>query len=501
MGKPGTPESARLLFNGDEQGWFGQICVGITDPAQLKRTLEEDFVDKLAQAGVDQVSICLWSWFKCLGRSSVAEKRNGRDFWDCWDPLYEAGEDPVSIMLNRCHQRGMSFIAGMRMNDRHNDKVCPKGSFIMDNPQWQLRVGGGTAINYQYEPVRQEILNYIEDMLARYDVDGVEFDYMRWCHMFEPGTGSQHADELTDFTRKTRALLDAAAGKRGRDRLLLGVRVPQTLAECHYLGFDVETWIKEGLVDYVCPSRFISTGFNCPVDDFARLTRGTSCKVYPSVHPNIGMGILPLLAGKPAQAEPMQPADYRAAARNFFAFGADGLQTYNIFSFAGVRQVAQMLDQAVVDGQDRRYVYYPYLWGGAGFGPEPTDFIHKSVITLQRVKQVPPVSGSMRLRIAEDLTDRKLTAALKFKAVGLGNGDTLQLQLNGHDIPARFISRSLERYEDIAYYEYSVKLHRSAVAPFLQRGDNTLVVSLPTDWLPGERVLIGDFEIHVSVEH
>ena len=55
---------------------------------------------------------------------------------------------------------------------------------------------------------------------------------------------------MTRFIRRVRQKLDAEAGKKGH-RLLLGVRVPQTLEECHALGYDVPTWIKEGLIDYV----------------------------------------------------------------------------------------------------------------------------------------------------------------------------------------------------------------------------------------------------------
>ncbi len=482
----------RLLFNGDEQGWYG--VVGITDPAEIRRTLEEEFVDKLAEAGVDQVSICLWSWFKCLGHSSVVERRSGRPSWDCWDPLYEAGEDPVQIMLDRCHDRGMRFITGMRMNDRHSDGSCPKGRFIMDNPQWQLKgVSYATAIDYQYEPVRQKILDYIEDMLTRYDVDGIEFDYMRFCHMFEPGTGPQHADKLTDFTRKTRALLDAQATRRGRERLLLGVRVPATLQECHYLGFDVETWIKEGLVDYVCPSRFMDTAFNCPVEDFAALAQGTPCQVYPSVHLWSGRSMVP------RQEILMTPAQMRAAARNFFAFGADGLQTYNCFSFAEVHPVAVLLDPTTRQQFPREYVYYPGLYSGDGFGAEMTDFVHKSLVKLVRVKQVPPPSDNLRFRIAETLTDPGVSAMLRFRAVGLADGETLELAINHHRVPARLISCSEQQMEDLGYHEYSVDLDRKTVAPFLIRGDNTLTIALRADWLRDGHVTIGDLQLHVSL--
>ena len=493
----------RLLYNGDEQSWwYAGICPDNTDPAAIRRTLEEEVVDKLAEAGVDQVSICMWSWFKCLGSSSVVERRDGPpEFWDAWDALYEAGGDPVQIMLDRCHSRKMTFLCGMRMNDRHPDATCPKGRFIMDNPQWQLKgVRYATAIDYQYEPVRQNILDYIEDMLTRYDVDGVEFDYMRMCHMFEPGTGPQHADKLTDFTRKTRALLDAAAASRARERLLLGVRVPATLQECHYLGFDVETWIKEGLLDYVCPSRFHQTALNCPVEDFVALARQTSCKVYPSVHWVDGTSMLPVLAGKGGQITAMETPKFRAAARNFFAFGADGIQTYNCFSFGAVRWVAAFIDPATRENGSREYTYYPYLYSSS-LGPEETDFLHKSVMILPRIKQVPPPpSDNLCFRITETPGDPAVSATLNFRAVGLADGETLEIAVNHHRVPAPLITRSEQQmFEDLPYHDYSVDLDPETLSPFLIRGDNTLTIALRDDyWVRDGQVTVGDLRVDVD---
>src|SRR3989337_2109625 len=84
----------RFLVNIDEEGWWGWGCKDKTDPADLRKHLEEEFVDKLADNDVDVLSVCLWSWFKCEGRSGVVERRRGRPDWDCWDRLYEVGEDP-----------------------------------------------------------------------------------------------------------------------------------------------------------------------------------------------------------------------------------------------------------------------------------------------------------------------------------------------------------------------------------------------------------------------
>ena len=62
------------------------------------------------------------------------------------------------------------------------------------------------------------------------------------------------------------------------------------------------------------------TDFNTKVEDFVRLTEGTDCKIYPAIHPIICWGDEPGI---------MNIANYRGAAQNFYASGADGLETYN----------------------------------------------------------------------------------------------------------------------------------------------------------------------------
>ena len=501
----------RILFNNDEEQWIGTACVGKTDPEEIKRTLEEDIVDELAEGRVDTLTWCLWSTFRCVGRSRVAEKRSGWAAWDCWDPLYEVGYDPVQIIIDRCHQRGMGFIAGMRMNDRHGgSEFTFAGRFIKEHPEWQLS-SLKPGMNYAYEPVRQKVLAYIEDLLAGHEVDGIEFDYMRWCHMFEPGEGQQKAHLLTDFTRKARELLDAAAQRRGRSRLVLGVRVPQTLAECDYLGFDVASWIKEGLVDYVVPSDFFYTDFNAKTEDFVKLAEGTDCKIYPAISPVICWGNNP---------GAMTLANHRAAAQNFYAYGADGLETYNyqfhwhrrVFAPGPVRKGAYMWpaalgylrdlrDPQTVSERDRHYLFYP-LWDRAA----PSGSVHDDRIRLDRAQ--PGAQGSQRFRVAEDLSNPKLRATMEFKAVGLAEDESLEIQLNGTPAPDKCTRRHFyadgqnkwQGRELPAFHLYVIDLDEEVLAPAMINGDNELTVRLiPTEAQSEGTVTIDELEVYVYV--
>ena len=78
-------------------------------------------------------------------------------------------------------------------------------------------------MDYKYDGVRRIVLTFIEEFLERYDVDGLELDWMRWCHMFQRLEAERNAPILTEFVGQVRLLLDQAAAKRGRTRLALGV--------------------------------------------------------------------------------------------------------------------------------------------------------------------------------------------------------------------------------------------------------------------------------------
>lgn len=394
--------------------------------------------------------------------------------------LIEAGDDLVEIMRDRCEERGMTFLAGIRMNDRHRANPFLEKMFEA-HPEWRLM---GSGINYKYDGAREAVLAFIAEFLDRYDVAGIEFDYLRWGHVFDPAEAEGHAPLLTDFTRRARALLDAAATKRGRKRLMLGVRVPQTLEECRDLGMDLGAWIKEGLVDYVSPTDFFYTDFNTRIEDYAALTQDTACRLYPTIHPVIASG---------NQATLLPEAGYRAAAKNFDAFGAHGISSYNYqynwaqmyggYKFGpkemwpeALQFMGQLGDPAAINGKSRRYFFHPLWTGGA-----PTGATKNDRIVLPRGGTLP---GTMRMRLAEDPTDPHLAATLEFKAVGMVEGDRLEVSINGNTVGGDKIERHFDadgqsENEGRKLRPYFGHRMQVPMAHFVH-GDNTLEVRLAT---------------------
>ncbi len=421
------------------------------DAEKLKAILES-VVDEHAKSGVDRLVHCVFALpegvvpagMKSFYRRGWKGDLGGNDHSHI-HVMEEGGHDTIQVILDRSRQQGMQFLAGLRMNDRHGN--AGESQFGRAHPDWLIKDPKFPALDYRQAGVRQAVLDVAREMLERYDVDGIELDWMRHCHVFNPSEAEQSAPILTAFVADMRKLLDEAARKRGRDRLLLGVRVAQTADECRVLGYDVRAWAQQGIVDYMCPSDFFYNDCNVETEKFVAMTRGTRCKVYPSIHAKI--------AHDHFHAVPSL-ANYRATAKNFFAYGADGVSVYNYHyhwradmgpeeDWPGVMQyLAEVRDAATVARGNRHYLYYP-LWlpGKCPTGPQ---FNKTNTITLKPDQP----NGAVTFRMAEDLADPTWDTRLEFKLMGKSEsvspnieGGTLRVRLNGHDIKADQLTSTL----------------------------------------------------------
>ena len=458
--------------------------------AQFSKRILEEMIDEEAAAQVDTLAYCLFTAFWSDVPSSKIT-----DLFP-WRPpgMDEAGIDTLKVLIDRCHHHKMKFIADVRMNDRHG---VPPNGIAKSHPEWALF---GGAYDYALAPVRQAMLDFNQEVLDGYDVDGIEYDYMRWCHMFKPGEGKKHAHLLTDFTRKSRKQLDEAAERRERGRLLLGVRVPQTLEECEYLGFDLATWIKEGLVDYVVPSDFMHSDTNMKTEDFVKLAEGANCKVYPAIHPRISQD------GPNEHHRVMTLANFQAAAQNFYAFGADGISPYNYdVSPTALGWLRQLRYPEEISQRDRHYLFYA-VWKKPR--KSPSGFSHDGNIYLDRAK--PVLEGSQRFRMAEDFSNHKLQTAIKFKVLGLAEGETLKIQINGADVPAEYVTRVFHKDGQNVHegdplpafhlYEIDMNWEPAGRKQPMIFGDNQLTVRLvPAEGKKEGQVSIEELECYVSV--
>jgi hypothetical protein len=437
----------------------------VSDPSTIARiflpnpTRERDlreWIDFAADAGIDMYGQEIWSQGWTAYWESKTYEYDQRWQHQRFRELIDAGTQPVEILVDQVHKRGMDFIAGFRMNDGHAGHNRREGigiaTFIESNPQWRLIdprpepiYQEPEALDFSFEEVRDYTRGVIEEAATRFDIDGVELCF-RDAGYFPLGTARERMDLMTGLLRGIRASLDERGRAAGR-KLRLGARVFATFEECAGMGLDVPAWITEGILDFVCPMDVLYNDFNIPYPEWAALTRASGCMLYPGIHPWNSYR-----KRYQKKRKTISWATHRALAHTMYAAGADGVSSFNHFVSSawgapfyphGLHVFNQLGDPARVARGERHYIY-DSPWSDCTIFGEPggkcgTGAVKHAKIELGRGETAP--SGELPFQLYEDL-DRAYEATLLFRGFGLSSEDTLEVRVNGKVIPDEKIRRT-----------------------------------------------------------
>ena len=440
LGRFSSRSPRRILYVSDPSSIASRY---LPDPATVEAL--QEWVDRLSAARVDtfvqEAYTQGWTTYWRVDDLEYDARPQHRRFL----PLLEQGIQPLGVLLEQCHKRGMECLAGIRINDNHGHISVQQGvgagsSFLVKNTQWQLKEAPpgtyyalSTPLDFSFSQVRDYVFAAASQLVDRFPVDGLELCF-RDHRYFPPGRGPERKTLMTDLVRRVRRRLDEVGQKRG-ERLRLGARVFQTLEECRQLGLDLETWISEDLIDYVAPNDTMHTEPNARYEEFSRLTRQGNCLLYPGMLPWTSQRMRRRQGG---QLMPLE--QQRAAAANMYAAGADGIGFYNHFnplSWAPfypqqLLQLAEMRDPKALLQGDRHYVFEPGWAGCLGFGKDraSTGAVKADRLVLRRT---PGSSAGYRFRVCENLS-RARGATLLFRAFGAQAQDRLNVKINGESI-------------------------------------------------------------------
>jgi hypothetical protein len=456
LGPPAPRGSRRIVYVSDPSSIAMHYLPDPTTEEDLR-----DWVGELAAARVDtfvqEAYTQGWTTYWRGDRFEYDARPQHRRFL----PLLDKGIQPLQVLVDACRRRGVEFLAGIRINDNHGHISVSQGvgagaRFLTGHPEWQLKdfppgpyYRLSTPFDFTFPEVRDYIHAVCEDLVGRFDVDGLELCF-RDHQYFPVGKGEERRGLMTDLVRRIRGLLEPRAGRRRR---LLGARVYQTLDECRVQGLDVPGWIREGLLDYVSPGDVMHADFNAPYEEFTALTRATRCRLYPGVLPWTSIRQRRRGGGMPISAEQL-----RALARNLYGAGADGLSFYNHFTTIQwapfypmmLQDCADLRDPARLGQGGRHYVFEPIWAGSTGFGEgrTGTGALKADAIVLERGRT--GASGRYRFRVCEDLAAAR-KACLVFRGAPWAARDRLAIKVNGRALPQRAARRrGDERRVDMA---------------------------------------------------
>ncbi|MGC9318068.1 MAG: family 10 glycosylhydrolase [Armatimonadota bacterium] len=289
--------------------------------------------------------------------------------------LIAQGHDPLAVVARQAREDGIKLFASMRMGPFYAEPYAEvfNGSFYARNqhlrivlPNGELPEPGNNTtpdytvqrpnLSYVYPRVRQFFLDVFDDACRR-DLAGVNLDFVRNFPFFgyekplvesfvskygtqPPGDDPElwwrhRATYMTQLVRDLRAQLDVTEERLGHD-LEISARVDYQ----HYLewGLDIETWMREGLLDILIVTRAGRGGFNIfDLEPFVTMAEGTGCRVVAGEESIMrGHDLTPeedrrLQRGETVvrESRAMSTLEYCRRAVQWYQQGADGIHIFN----------------------------------------------------------------------------------------------------------------------------------------------------------------------------
>ena len=482
----------RIILNNDGDDFYH--AENLTSAGQF---LAQRF-EGLENTHVDTVSYCVIGGFP-LGQhhSKVCDAPGlpGRDSilaphaWD--DPrMFFEGRDCLEIVSDFCRRHDIEVWASIRMNDNHDQWTKARRTpWKNDHPErWLAQppdLGGGIeekcfwiseaalahparwiargsycryyGANYERADVRDKMFEMIEDVCRRYDLDGIELDFLRNSSLFgatargEPDVGDENRALLTDLIRRIRVMTEEVGLKRGRP-MVIAVRVPDDPGLASAYGMDTPRWLSEELIDIIIAGEsarirpwkeFVALGHSHGVPVYA-----CACEIYTQDVRSI-----------------------RGRALAVLAAGADGIYTFNHFDPKSPIW-REMGDTGLLTRQERitpvcNAIIRAYSWNAIYLMPDVERFLARPPRLPLELPDGRPCTfefeaGEQGADIAVSPTPY---AALCLRFGLLEAEDTIEIALNGKPLHGR---RDLPAPGWITCAD---------VAPALRWGDNVLTLT------------------------
>jgi hypothetical protein len=383
--------------------------------------------------------------------------------------LSRQGTDDLRLVIEASRKQGIEVFWSMRMNDihdnaKHESEIAQwkkdHRHVLMGRPEDKERFPPEdprhiwTFVDYSHPEVRDLMVATFKEVLAGYDVDGVDLDFLRHpaffpeTRLFQPVT-RPHLEMMTELVGRIRGEVLAASRRRGRP-VLMSVRVLPTLAQNRHFGFDIQEWVRRGYLDLIVVGGGYDP-FTMPAKDM--IDRGDQWEVPVYVCLS-SSGFVHSMAGRrfystdadqwgqsqPEASEEVALRGWRAAAANAWLAGAKGIMTFNLFPRHPESRATRMARRVWKEiGDPETLAFTDKLYVVENLESLQVGFMMGSVPVEGRLPvRVEPGAAVQRvLPVADDLAgagNRLRSLTLRMKLAGLRSGDAVAVRLNGEKL-------------------------------------------------------------------
>ncbi len=195
---------------------------------------------------------------------------------------------------------------GFRLHANFGASNCYPGSplqgdFSKKHPEWMR----GSALRYEVPEVRAYALSLYREALE-IGAEALSLDFCRYPETIDK------VETANTFMQSLRRLAEEFGKRRGKHVPIL-VRFPGPHVRRWEL-FDYETWVREGWVDFLCPSNIQGRHLHIDPAPYLAAVRGSKCKLLPCVD-GLSWGLI-------------VPGPYLGQVARLYEAGVDGIYVY-----------------------------------------------------------------------------------------------------------------------------------------------------------------------------
>lgn len=265
-------------------------------------------IDKLKEIGINTIVVQVRPKADALYRSNINPWSDVLTGTQGKNPGY----DPMAFMIEEAHKRGMDFHAWLnpyRVTTSGTDvSILHEKHPARLNPDWLISHNNALYYNPKLEAVRQHIVDTVEEIIKKYNVDAIHFDDYFYPSKYPLPEGEGKDGVVANSRRQDVNNMIKNVGqaiKKTKPNVLFGVSPigiwknkkndlsgsSTTGNESYYAVYgDTRTWIKNEWIDYVVPQIYWETGhkaadYETLVKWWENEVKGTKVKLY------IGQGI------------------------------------------------------------------------------------------------------------------------------------------------------------------------------------------------------------------
>ena len=494
----------RIIYNDDG-------CHG--GPRGTPEGLISSRVKQVVETQVDSIYYCtgggglFWAHQPQVGEvlsESVNENtaQYAKDMRDGLAAMKKLGTDPLAVVVDFGHKNGKEVFWSYRMNNAE-DSYAPWSLSRRKKEHPELLMGVPSdwgkypqthpkawwaAWDFAKPEVRDYLFRICEDVCRRYDIDGIELDFIRHPMYFRPNLDGrpaepEHVEMMTDLVRRIRAMTERVSLERGRP-LLVTVRAPLSVQSSLDIGLDILTYLKEGLMDImIAGADYVQMAVASCLRDMIDLGHQYDVPVYALLTPPQEHNYR---FEKPVEA-------WRGGAMNRWYWGADGIYIFNLFPDKPDQRLNEIGSVDTLKGLDKIYAVDSLtsesVLGSFRFVIVMPDRLPLSLKSYDTV--------TVRLPVGEDIVantpeGKKVSARLRLRISQLAEGDDVFVRFNGHRLDTSRPIEPLTGTPASAWFEVDID------PKLVQPGYNPVDVQMTTFRDVGNQVLLDFLELRVN---